>query len=123
MIGRPDCIRSPCRIRCKEIGSRNFKGIATGYLRESSQMDRNLHRAGSVAVQDEEYDFALICVVHCRCDDVIDGSRGFGFALRGLNFGLKDAAVSMLGNEFEGMKDRLAPGCSARFRKNGPDDV
>ena len=29
----------------------------------------------------------------------------------------------MLGDEFEGMKDRLAPGRATRFRKNGPDDV
>jgi hypothetical protein len=54
---------------------------------------------------------------------VIDESCGFGFALRGLNFRLKDAATSMLGNKFEGMKYRLAPSPSARFRKNGPDDV
>ena len=118
MFGWLNSIRFLGCIGGEKIGPRNFEGLATFDGREASQIDGQVHRAGGFAIEHEKNDFALVGVMDGRGDHVINRSCGFCFAVRRLNLGLQDAPTSMLGDEFEGMKDRLAPSRSARFRKN-----
>ena len=60
-----DRVRRLCTIRCEEIRSGNLNSIATSDLRESSQIDRDFCRAGSISIQHEENDFVLISVMNC----------------------------------------------------------
>src|SRR6202035_5386203 len=99
------------------------KGLATFNLREAAEINGQVDGAGTFSIEHEEYYFPVISIMNCRGDHLIDGSSGFGFALRRVNLGLQHAAVSVLGDQFEGMKDRLAPSRAARFRKNRRNDV
>jgi hypothetical protein len=113
-------------LRCvggEKIRPRNFKGLATLDGWKTSQVDGQVHRIGGFAIEHKKNDLALTGVMEGGRDHVINRSCGFGVAVRRLNLGLKDAPPSMLGDELKGMKDRLAPSCSTRLRKNRGNDI
>ena len=116
-------VRFQFGIRCEKIGPGNLQGLASFDLWEASQINGQVHCAGGLSIKHEKSYFSLSGVMNRRRDKVVDRSRSFGFALRRLNLCLKDATMSMLGDQFEGMKDGLAPSRSARLSKNGCDNI
>ncbi len=123
MLFGSDIVRHLLSIRREHIRSRNLERAAGGRRRESAEIDRNFHGAVLLAIEDEKDNFALITIVHSRRDDIGNGSSGLRFALLALDLRLKNTAMSMLANNLEGMKDRLAPCRASRFRENHSDHV
>ena len=71
-----DCIWRLCSIGRQQISSCDFNEITGGNLWKASENDREFHRAGSVTIQHEENNFALINVMHGRRNDMVGGPRG-----------------------------------------------
>jgi hypothetical protein len=64
VLDRVDSVRRLLSIRREKISSRDLNGIAAGYWRKTSQIDRDLFFARSLTIQHEKDYFSLTGVMN-----------------------------------------------------------